>query len=145
MEIALIDNHWSLQHQSNAIIHPITSKEMEYMALMKDPRLQPLWTQGFGNYYGHLFQDIQDIPGTYICLFLKLTNIPKDRKITYGKIVCDYKPQKKRKECVRLTVGGDILDYSGDVTTSMADITTFKILINRTLSTEESWHLATTV
>jgi hypothetical protein len=29
-------------------------------------------------------------------------------------------------------VGGDRLDYSGDVTTSTADITTFKILINNT-------------
>jgi hypothetical protein len=67
---------------------------------------------------------------------IKLTNIPKDRKITYGKIVCDYKPHKKEKERVRLTVGGDILDYSGNVATSTADITTFKILINSTLSTE---------
>jgi hypothetical protein len=33
-------------------------------------------------------------------------------------------------------VGGDILDYSGDVVTSTADITTFKKLINSTLSTE---------
>jgi hypothetical protein len=60
---------------------------------------------------------------------------PKDRKITYGKIVCDYKPHKKEKERVRLTVCGDRLDYSGDVATSTADITTFKILINSTLST----------
>jgi hypothetical protein len=37
-----------------------------------------------------------------------------------------------------LTVGGDRLDYSGDVTTSTADITTFKILINSTLSTEDA-------
>jgi hypothetical protein len=37
-----------------------------------------------------------------------------------------------------LTVGGDILDYSGDVATSTADITTFKILINSTLSTEDA-------
>jgi hypothetical protein len=36
---------------------------------------------------------------------------------------------------VRLTVGGDMLDYSGDVATSTADITTFKILINSTLYT----------
>jgi hypothetical protein len=35
-------------------------------------------------------------------------------------------------------VGGDRLDYSGDVATSMADITTFKILINSTLSTEDA-------
>jgi hypothetical protein len=35
-------------------------------------------------------------------------------------------------------VGGDRLDFSGDVTTSTADITTFKILINSTLSTEDA-------
>jgi hypothetical protein len=67
-----------------------------------------------------------------------LKNIPKDRNITYGKIVCDYKPHKQEKERVRLTVGGDILDYSGDVTTSTADITPFIILISSTLSTEDA-------
>jgi hypothetical protein len=70
--------------------------------------------------------------------FFKLTNIPKDRTITDGKIVCDYRPHKKERERVRLTVGGDILDYSGDVVTSTADTTTFKILINSTLSTEDA-------
>jgi hypothetical protein len=35
-------------------------------------------------------------------------------------------------------VGGDRLDYSGDVATSTADITTFKILINSTLSTADA-------
>jgi hypothetical protein len=138
MAIALGDNHWSRQHQANAAIHPVTGKEMEYPALMKDPRLQSLWTQGFGNECGRLFQGIRDIPGTDTFFFIKLTNIPKDRKITYGKIVCDYKPHKKEKECVRLTVGGDKLDYSGDVATSTADITTFKILTNRTLATDDA-------
>jgi hypothetical protein len=47
-------------------------------------------------------------------------------------------PHKKEKERVRITVGGDILDNSGDVPTSTADITTFKILINSTLSTEDA-------
>jgi hypothetical protein len=40
--IALGDKHWSQQHQANAIIHPTTGKEMEYMALIKDPHLQPV-------------------------------------------------------------------------------------------------------
>jgi hypothetical protein len=35
-------------------------------------------------------------------------------------------------------VGGDRLDYSGDVTTSTANITTFKIIINSTLSTMDA-------
>jgi hypothetical protein len=136
--VALGNNHWSQKHLANAVIHPVTGKDMEYMALMKDPRLQPLWKRGVGNECGRLFQGIQDIPGTDTCFFIKLTNVPKDRKITYGKIVCDYKPHKKEKERVRMTVGGDILDYSGDVATSTADITTFNILINSTLSTEEA-------
>jgi hypothetical protein len=85
--IDLGDNHWSRQHQANTVIHPVTGKEMEYMALTKDPRLQPLWTRGFGNKCGCLFQGIRDIPGTDTCFFIKLTNIPKDRNITYGKIV----------------------------------------------------------
>jgi hypothetical protein len=138
MAIALGNHHWSQAHQANAVVHPITGKEMEYVALMKDPRLQPLWKRGFGNECGRLFQSIRDIPGTDTCFFIKLTNNPKYRKINYGKIFCDYKPHKTEEERVRLTVGGDKIDYSGDVATSTADITTFKILINSTLSTEDA-------
>jgi hypothetical protein len=136
--IALRDNHWSQRHQDNAVIHPITGKEIEYTALMKDPRLQPLWKRGFGNEYGRLFQGIRDIPGTNTYFSIKLTNIPENIKITYRKIVCDYKPHKKEKERVWLTVGGDRLDYSGNVATSTADITTFKILIDNTLYTKDA-------
>jgi hypothetical protein len=138
MAITLGNNHWSQRHHANAVIHPVTRKEMEYSALMKDPRLQPLWTRGFGNQCGSLLQCIRDIPGTDTCFLIELKKIPKDRKITYGKIVCDYKQRKRKKERVRLTVGGDRLDNSGDVATSTADITTFKILINSTLSTEDA-------
>jgi hypothetical protein len=52
--------------------------------------------------------------------------------------VCDFKPNKHENHRVRLTVGGDRLDYSGDTATSTADITTFKILINSTLSTKDA-------
>jgi hypothetical protein len=134
--IALGKNHWYQYHLSNAVVHPVTGEQMEYMALMKDPDLQPLWKRGSGNEADHIFQGIRDIPGTDTCLFLELTNIAKYIKIKYSKIVCDYKPHKKEKERVRITVGGDRLDYSGDVATSTADITTFKILINSTLSTK---------
>jgi hypothetical protein len=138
MAIALGNNHWSQRQHANTVIHPVTGKEMEYSALVKDPRLQPLWTRGFGNECGRPFQGIRDIPGTDTCFFIELKNIQEDRNITYGKIVCDNKPHKQEKERVRLTVGGDRLDYSGDVATSTADITTFKILINSTLSTEDA-------
>jgi hypothetical protein len=107
MAIALGANHWSQQDFSNAVVHPVIGKQMDYMALMQDPNLQSLWKIGFSNEAGRLFQGIHGIPVTNTCFFVELKNIPKDRKITYGKIVCDYKPNKKEKERVRLTVGGD--------------------------------------
>jgi hypothetical protein len=115
MAIALGNNHWSQRHHANAVIHPVTEKKMQYSALIKYLHLQPLWTRGFGNECGRLFQGIQDIPGTDTCFFIELKNILNYRKITNGKIVCDHKPHKKEKERVRLTIGGDRLDYSGEV------------------------------
>jgi hypothetical protein len=138
MAIALGKNNWYQQHLSNAVVHPLTGKQTEYLALMNDPDLQPLWKRGFSNEAGRLFQGIHNIPGTNTCFFVELTNIPKEIKIIYGKIVCDYKPHKKEKERVRLAVGGDRLDYSGDVATSNADIASFKILINSTLSIQDA-------
>jgi hypothetical protein len=44
----------------------------------------------------------------------------------------------KKKGRVRLTIGGDRLNYSGDVATSTTYITTFKILVNSTLSTKDA-------
>jgi hypothetical protein len=108
------------------------------MALMKDLSLEPLWKRGFGNEVGRLFQGIHYIPGTDTCFCVELTNISKGRKITNGKIVRDYKPHKKEKERLRLTVGGDRLYYSCDVATSTADITTFKILIKSIISTADA-------
>jgi hypothetical protein len=83
--IALGTNHWSQHHLANAVVHQITGKQMEYMALMNDLDLQPLWKQGFSNEACHLFQGIHDIPGTNTCFFVELKSIQKDRKITYGK------------------------------------------------------------
>jgi hypothetical protein len=58
-EIALGTNQSTNFHFANAVVHPVTGKEMEYMALMKYPDLQPLWKICFGNEVGRLFQGIR--------------------------------------------------------------------------------------
>jgi hypothetical protein len=90
------------------------------------------------NELGRICQGIRDISGTNTAFFIDLTSIPKDRKITHGKLICDFKPNKNEKQWVRLKVGDTILDNSGDTATSTSDITTFKILINSTLTTQEA-------
>jgi hypothetical protein len=103
-----------------------------------DPDLGPLFEIGLSDELGRIFQGIWDIAGTNTAFSVDLTSIPKDCKITYGKLVCDFKPNKTEKHWVRLTVGGDRPEYSGDTATSPVDITTFNILINSTLSTKDA-------
>jgi hypothetical protein len=71
-------------------------------------------------------------------MFLHQTEkYPRRQKDHFRQNSMRLQTTQDREERVRLTVGGDRLDYSGDVATSTADITTFKILINSTLSTED--------
>jgi hypothetical protein len=108
---------------------------MQYKDLIKDAILGPLFEIGLSNELGRICQGIRNIDGTNTAFFIDLHSIPKDRKITYGKLVCDFKPNKTENHRVRLTVGCDSLDYSGDTATSTADITTLIFVINSTLST----------
>ena len=61
-----------------------------------------------------------------------------DRKATYGKIVCKYKPHKYEKHRSWLTVSGNKIDYPFDVMTWTADITPFKRLVKLVLSTSKA-------
>ena len=64
--------------------------------------------------------------------------IPNDRAVTYANIVVDYRPQKDDPNRVRITAGGNLIIYPGELTTRTADITTSKILWNSVLSTKKS-------
>jgi hypothetical protein len=67
--------------------------------------------------------------------FIRRSNTPKGRKVTYGSFVVDIKDHKEEKECTRLIVGGDRIEYPGDKPTRTAGLTTAKILINSVIST----------
>jgi hypothetical protein len=56
--------------------------------------------------------------------------------ITYGRFVVDIRPNKSEIHRVRLTVGGNLIQYPGDVSTHSSHLTTSKCLWNITISTE---------
>ena len=56
--------------------------------------------------------------------------------MTYGRIVVKYHPKKSDSNRVRLTVGGDRINYPGDCSTPTADILTVKLLLNSVISTK---------
>ena len=71
----------------------------------------------------------------------QILRIPNDRTVTYTRIVVDYRPQKADPNRVRLTVGGNLIDYPGELTTRTADLTTTKMLWNSVISTKDARYL----
>ena len=67
--------------------------------------------------------------------------IPNDRVVTYANIVVDYQPQKEDPNRIRITSGGNLIVYPGELTTRIADITTSKILYNSVLSTKNAKYM----
>ena len=75
--------------------------------------------------------------GTNTNTFITRQQVPKDRKVTYGNMVYDIRPQKSEAHRVRLTGGGQI-DYPGEVSTPTSDLTTAKCLVNSILYTSNA-------
>jgi hypothetical protein len=61
--------------------------------------------------------------------------MPSHKQATYGRICCNYHPQKDELHCTQLTVGGDRITYTGNKSTPTANLVTVKLLINSTSST----------
>jgi hypothetical protein len=63
-----------------------------------------------------------------------IPNIPKDRVITYAWVVVDHHPPKVDPNQIRITAGGNFINYPRESTTRTADIMTAKLLWNSVLS-----------
>ena len=70
--------------------------------------------------------------------FIDKKDIPaaRWRDVTYGRIVVSFRPEKKDPNRVRLTVGGDRINYPDDCGTPTADMLTVKLLLNSVISTK---------
>lgn len=123
----------------NAVLNKETGEMMEYRHLMADPKLKSLWQAKYGKELGRLAQGLPGVvEGTNTIFFIHKNEIPKDRwrDVTYGRIVTAYRPEKSDPHRVRLTVGGDRINYTGDCGTPTADMLTTKIHLNSIISTK---------
>ena len=66
----------------------------------------------------------------------EIRDIPPEKTVTYACIVVDYWPQKSNPNRARLTVGGNLLNVPGYLSTTTSHLTTSKILWNSVLSTK---------
>ena len=66
--------------------------------------------------------------------FIRRTEVPQGRDVTYATFMCDVKPLKKETHRVRITVGGDRLSCPDDTGSPTANMLETKILVNSTIS-----------
>jgi hypothetical protein len=131
------------QYFLHAVVDPVTGASMEYRHLIRNLATKDTWEHSCANEFGRLAQEgIRDIKGTDTITFIHKSKIPKGCRATYPWNVCDIRPQKSEPNRTRITVGGNLIDYPGDVSTKTADLVTAKFLWNNVLSTPGARYMA---
>ena len=111
---------------------------MEYRDLVKDPTTKKVWTRSMANELGRLANGVgtRMKTGTETIKFIKKSQVPQGKTVTYARIVAELRPQKAEPERVRITVGGNLIDYPGDKSTPTTEITTIKMHLKPTKHTK---------
>eukprot|EP00804_Cyclotella_cryptica_P012520 CCRYP_017704-RB/>CCRYP_017704-RB protein AED:0.24 eAED:0.24 QI:0/0/0/1/0.5/0.33/3/0/909 len=122
----------------HAVLNDETGELMEYRHLIANPKYRDTWQNAYGKELGRLAQGLPGIvKGTDTIAFIQQSHVPQDRwkDVTYGRIVANFRPEKEDPYRIRLTVGGNRINYPGDCGTPTADMITVKILLNSVIST----------
>jgi hypothetical protein len=123
---------------SNAEINQETCASLEYRHLIQDETTFSVWNKAAANEFGRLAQGfgvIIEVSNTTVFFILRQA-VTKGKIVTYGCFVVDVRPNKTETHRVRLTMGGNLVQYTGDVSTCSEDLTTSNGLWNSTISTE---------
>eukprot|EP00804_Cyclotella_cryptica_P013851 CCRYP_018168-RA/>CCRYP_018168-RA protein AED:0.40 eAED:0.40 QI:0/0/0/1/0/0/2/0/444 len=121
-----------------AVLNDDTGELMEYRHLIANPKYRDTWTSAYGKELGRLAQGLPGtVAATNTIVFISKADIPSDRwrNVTYGRIVANFRPEKDDPYRIRLTVGGNRINFPGDCGTPTADMLTTKVLLNSVVST----------
>jgi hypothetical protein len=123
-----------------AIMDTDTGKLLNYCQLMQSTKYRDAWSLSSANKFGRLANGVggsMKNPTTTI-QFIHQHEVPKVRMkdVTYGQFVCMVQPKKAETNCTKFTVGGDRINYPGEVATPTADMLVAKMLFNSVISTK---------
>jgi hypothetical protein len=120
---------------------PTAGKQGSLKKLLLGPEAT-IWRRSLANEWGRLLPHgigtnrpiAEQIKGTGTVFFIKKSQVPNKRKVTYANFICNIRPQKSETHRVRMTAGGDRLDYPGDASSPTVSMLDAKIHINSTIS-----------
>ncbi len=119
-----------------------SGKLLNYRQLMRHPKYRAPWGLSSANEFGRLTNGVggRIKNPTNTIKFIHRHEVPKGRRkdVTYGQFVCSVRPEKAEKNRTRFTVGGDRINYPGEVATPTADMLVTKLLLNNVISTKNA-------
>jgi hypothetical protein len=123
--------------QALAVLEKDTGQLLNYQQLICNPKYKKAWNLLAANKFGRLAKGVGNhIKGTNTIKFIHKRKVPKSRlnDVIYGQFVCTEQPEKAEPNRTHFTVGGDQINYPGEVVTPTADLLVTKILFNSTIS-----------
>ena len=115
---------------------------LNYRQLMRHPDYKGPWSLSSANEFGRLANGVggRIKNPTNTITFIHKHEVPHDRRkdVTYGQFVCTVRPEKAETNRTRFTVGGDRINYPGEVATPTADMLVAKLLFNSVVSTDKA-------
>lgn len=126
-------------HLANAVVDPVSGAVYEYRHLARGPDAH-IWKRSLANDLGRLAQGVGTrMPkGTNTIFWKHPSQIPKHKKVSYCRLVTALRPKKAETHRVRVTVGGDRLEYDGNCSTDCASLALVKTHLNSTISTDNA-------
>ncbi len=108
--------------------------------------MSEVWMTAFGKDFGRMCQggDKTKTTGTDAIFVMDpkdVLNIPKNQPPTYAKVIITYRPKKEDPYCIQITVGGNLINYLGELTMRTADMTTTKLHWNSILRTPNTQYM----
>ena len=133
-------SHPRLHHAHNAgsIYDEELHKWMSYKELLNHPNpiIRKRWQQAGMNEFARLAQGYGSVEGMDVINFIARNQVPQGKRATYARYVVDYRPEKDEPWRLRITCGGDRLEYHGNTTTHSASMETIKCQLNNIVSTK---------
>ena len=126
-------------YQAMAVMDASTGKMLNYRQLRRDPKYKIQWDKSEANEFGRLANGVGSrIKGTNTIKFICKSDVPQARMrdVTYGSFVCNVRNKKKEKNRTKFVVGGDHINYPGEVATPTAEMLVAKILFNSVILTK---------
>jgi hypothetical protein len=138
----------NMKHYANPMVHPVTGHTISsYKKLMHILATAEVWQTVFGKDFGGMAQGCNKTgqKGKNVMFIMAHDEIrhalAAKKFFTYANPVVDYRPQKDDPHRIRITAGGNLIDYDGDAFVCTADLDTAKLHWNSVISTENARYM----